>query len=63
MVLVDGEVSGTWRQRMRGRRLEVTVDPFAAVPGRLREHLDVEADALGQLRGVPDIALRVVGEG
>ena len=57
-VLVDGEITGTWRPRTRGRQLTITVKSFAAVPDRHRTSLRDEAECVALLRG----ALSVVTE-
>jgi hypothetical protein len=46
VVLVDGEVVGTWRGATKGRRLQVTVDAFAAHPD-LEEEIAVVAASRG----------------
>lgn len=47
VVLVDGQVAGTWRARKRSTALAVTVTPFAPLPD-----LTPEATALAHLRGL-----------
>ncbi|NIZ93062.1 winged helix DNA-binding domain-containing protein [Kineosporiaceae bacterium B12] len=57
VVLLRGEVAGTWRAAVTGRRLDVTVTPFAALPAtawRLAEH---EAGLVAAARGVADVRL------
>jgi hypothetical protein len=49
-LLIEGEVSGTWRARMKGTRLEVTLTPFASLAASLKKALTVEAEAIGALR-------------
>ncbi|MGY0233789.1 DNA glycosylase AlkZ-like family protein [Longispora urticae] len=60
VVLVDGEVAGTWRGRLAGRkRLDVEVVPFAPWPARVTKEVGAEAVRVAEVRGVPD--LRVTG--
>ncbi|MFK3983668.1 DNA glycosylase AlkZ-like family protein [Micromonospora sp. NPDC050397] len=59
-LLVDGEILGTWRARLAGRRrLEVAVLPFGALPGRVRAAIEAEAEHLAAARGVPDVRVTV----
>ena len=59
-LLVDGEILGTWRARLAGRtRLDVTVTPFAALPGRVRSAIDAEAGRLAAARGAADVRVTV----
>ncbi|HUG87836.1 MAG TPA: crosslink repair DNA glycosylase YcaQ family protein [Actinomycetota bacterium] len=43
-VLVDGEIVGAWRSRLKGSRLEVTVDPFARLSRTVRDAVTAEAE-------------------
>lgn len=58
-VLADGEVVGTWRTRARGRTLTISVEPFDALPRRVREELDEEARRVAVVRGAEDVAVEV----
>lgn len=61
-ILVDGDVVGTWRQRVSGRRhLDVTLEPFDKLPAATVEALTVAADALVTLRGIELARLHVAG--
>ena len=47
VLLVGGRMEGIWRQEARGRRLEVTVEPFAGpLPARTRRAAEAEAERL-----------------
>jgi Winged helix DNA-binding domain len=48
-VLSDGAIAGAWRARKKGKRLEVTVEPFGAAVDRAA--LQAAADALAPHRG------------
>jgi len=51
VVLVDGDVIGTWRARLgQGKVLEVAVTGFGTVPGRVRGAVEVEAQVLAPSR-------------
>ena len=63
VLLVDGEVAGTWRSRKAGRRLEVTVRPFAPLPASARSRTAALADGLGALRESDGVALTWSTEG
>lgn len=58
-VLVDGEVVGTWRARNRGKALIIAVEPFEALPRRVRSELDEEAGRVAVTRGADDVTLEV----
>jgi uncharacterized protein YcaQ len=55
---VDGWAAGIWRGDRRGRRVEITVEPFAGVDGRLRDRVDAEAADLGRFLGTA-VELRI----
>jgi hypothetical protein len=57
VLLVDGEVAGTWRSRKAGRRLEVAVRPFAPLPASARSRTAALADDLAGFRGCETAAL------
>jgi hypothetical protein len=57
-VLVDGLVTGTWRMRRTAGRVDITVEPFAplpgeALPGEVLPGLAAEAAAIGSFLGLP----------
>ncbi|MEE9268308.1 MAG: winged helix DNA-binding domain-containing protein [Thermoplasmata archaeon] len=51
VVLVNGRVAGVWTQKARGRRLTVTVEPFEAFDGMVRQAVKEEAFDLGRFLG------------
>jgi hypothetical protein len=57
VVLVNGEVIGTWRAKTQRRQLVVTVDGFAAVPGRTRSQIEAEADLVARSRALDSSTL------
>lgn len=50
-VLVDGEVTGTWRPRKRGRTVTITVTTFDPLRARNRQRIEDEAERVAALRG------------
>ncbi len=50
-VLVDGRIAGIWSHEKRGRRLRVTVEPFAYLPAAIRQEIELEAADLGRFLG------------
>jgi DNA glycosylase AlkZ-like len=47
VLLVGGRMDGVWRQEAKGRRLLVTIEPFAGPPpARVRRAAEAEADRL-----------------
>jgi Winged helix DNA-binding domain len=51
VLLVGGRMDGTWRQETRGRRLRVTIEPFAEPPGSVRRAAEAEAERLAAFAG------------
>jgi hypothetical protein len=57
VLLVDGEVIGTWRPKASGARLTVVVGPFAPLPAHVREAIEDEAGRVGAVRGVERVTV------
>ena len=52
VLLVNGRMEGVWRHERRGRRLEITVEPFAGKPpGWARSQVEAEAARLAAFVG------------
>lgn len=52
VLFVDGRIQGVWRHERRGRRLAVTIEPFARrVPRRVRDAAAAEAERLARFMG------------
>jgi hypothetical protein len=51
VLLVDGRVAGTWARRARGRRMEIRVEPFAALRPPQRRGLAAEAVRVARTYG------------
>ncbi|MFI6104859.1 DNA glycosylase AlkZ-like family protein [Streptomyces sp. NPDC051310] len=58
-LLVGNEITGTWRARTAGRRLELTVTPFVRLSSAVRRALDGEAATLASARGVEQVRLQI----
>lgn len=58
-VLARGEVAGAWRARKKGRRLDVSVEPFRRLNAAQRRGIDDEAALLAQVRGVADASVTI----
>jgi uncharacterized protein YcaQ len=52
-VLVDGRIAGIWAHEKAGRRIEVTVEPFARLAAATKKVIADEADRLGRFLGAP----------
>ncbi|HEX6208612.1 MAG TPA: winged helix DNA-binding domain-containing protein, partial [Actinomycetota bacterium] len=50
-VLSAGELVATWRSTIKGRRLEVTVEPFGRLTSAVREEVTGEAELAAVIRG------------
>jgi winged helix DNA-binding protein len=58
VLLVDGVVNGVWHQRRSGRKLALTVEPFARLTAKQRRELDDEAERIGEiLEGTPELTI------
>jgi hypothetical protein len=60
VLLVDGDIAGTWRAKLAGKRtLEVTVTVFEPLPPSLRQVLTDEAARMADVRGVADVRVHI----
>lgn len=50
-LLVNGEIAGTWRAKAAGKKLTVTVTPFAPLPAGVRAAVEEEAQVVAAARG------------
>jgi hypothetical protein len=50
-VLVDGEIVGTWRSRIKGARLAVTIEAFSGLAPSARRAIADEAERVAPFRG------------
>lgn len=51
VLLADGRLAGAWRARKQGKRLALTVEPFASLSKATRAQIDAEAEAVAPHRG------------
>ncbi|WP_236595026.1 winged helix DNA-binding domain-containing protein [Saccharothrix sp. 6-C] len=64
VLLVDGVVAGVWHQKRSGRRIVVTVEPFAALSPAHAAGLDREVARVGEfLEGRPELTVGTVSVG
>ncbi|PRY00865.1 winged helix DNA-binding protein [Allonocardiopsis opalescens] len=56
VLLVDGEIAGTWRQRSASGRLTLTVRPFDGLGARRRSEVEAEAEWVGAALGAERVA-------
>lgn len=57
VLLVDGEVLGTWRPKRSKARLEITVAAFAPLPPTVRRDIEAEAERVATVRAATDVRL------
>jgi hypothetical protein len=57
LVLIDGEVAGTWRPRKKGKVLVVEIEPLRELTRSEEEALAAEAERLAPFRGAERAAL------
>ena len=59
VVLVDGEVAGTWRARAAGKtRLDVAVTWFEEQPKAIHEEVTAEAERIAAVRGAQNVSVK-----
>ncbi|MDQ3660523.1 MAG: winged helix DNA-binding domain-containing protein [Actinomycetota bacterium] len=56
-ILVNGEIVGTWRSRMSGSELHVTLNPFPGLGAMETKGLEREAAEIAALRGAQGVAI------
>jgi Winged helix DNA-binding domain len=61
VLLVDGEVMGTWRPRAAGKKLTLTVEQFAPLPPSVWSRVEAEAQIVGQVRGSGSVTVTRAG--
>ncbi|WP_433374103.1 DNA glycosylase AlkZ-like family protein [Actinoplanes sp. CA-142083] len=55
VLLLDGEILGTWRAKMSGRkRVDLTVKAFVPLPATRRKQIEAEAAEVARARAVPE---------
>lgn len=55
VLLVDGEVAGTWRPKLGGGTLTLTVEPLGPLPPSIWRQIADEASRVGATRGATDV--------
>ena len=59
VVLVDGEIVGTWTHDLRGSRVAVTVEGFKKLPPRVRRSIEQEAASLAAfMKASPEVVFK-----
>jgi hypothetical protein len=56
-LFVDGEVVGTWRTKAAGKKLTITVEPFAPVRPSVWKQIEAEAARIAEVRGAADVTV------
>jgi hypothetical protein len=59
-LLLDGDLAGTWRARIAGKRLAVTVEHWAPLRAATRAMIEAEAQLLAAARGLPTAEVTLV---
>lgn len=57
VVFVDGEVAGTWRAKLSGGRLALTVTGFGTLPPHVWPQVEAEAERMRVVRGAARVAV------
>jgi hypothetical protein len=64
VLLIDGLAAGVWHQRRAGKKINITVEPFADLTAKQRRGLDEQVEQLGQfLDGRPELTIGTVSVG
>lgn len=64
VMLIDGTVAGIWHQRRSGRRLAITVEPFARLTAAHRRDLTAQVERIGAiLEADPELLVGTVTAG
>ncbi|MFD0585953.1 DNA glycosylase AlkZ-like family protein [Dactylosporangium darangshiense] len=59
VLLLDGEIAGTWRARVVRKRLELTLTPWLPLSAQTRREIETEAQSVAAARALP--AAEVLG--
>ncbi|MEV0128259.1 crosslink repair DNA glycosylase YcaQ family protein [Dactylosporangium sp. NPDC050688] len=59
VLLLDGDLAGTWRAKVAGKRLVVTVAPWVSLRAPVRVAVEAEAQWLAAARGIPTAEVTV----
>ncbi|MDG6102804.1 AlkZ family DNA glycosylase [Dactylosporangium aurantiacum] len=59
VLLLDGDLAGTWRAKVAGKRLAVTVAPWVPLRAPVRAAVEAEAQWLAAARGLPTAEVTV----
>jgi hypothetical protein len=58
VLLLDGEIAGTWRAKMAGRkRVDLMVTPFGSIGTTALKAVEAEAAVVARARDVPDVTV------
>jgi hypothetical protein len=60
VLLVDGEIAGTWRPKASGRKLTLNVEAFVPQPPSTWTQIEAEAERVAAVRGAASVAVRRV---
>jgi hypothetical protein len=53
VLVVDGRIEGVWRHAVKGKRVDVTIEPFGKQPRRVLAAAEAEADRLREFLSAP----------
>jgi len=60
VLLVDGEVAGTWRTKAANGKLTITVEAFATLRPSVWRDVDIEAQRVAEARGAQNVTVKRV---
>jgi len=59
VVLVEGQVAGTWTHTVAAKSLRITVEPFKALPPALKSEIQLRAKALAESLDVAKVEVKI----
>jgi len=59
VLLVDGEVAGTWRVQKKGKALNFVFEPFHKLAHSIKSEIDLQCERITQLRGAESFKLEI----
>ena len=57
-MLVDAEITGSWRPEKKGKRLALNLTLFRSISAKSRAELEAEAEMLAPLKGATAVEVK-----
>lgn len=59
VVLVQGQVAGTWTHRVTATTMRITIEPFKALPAAVKAEIQVRAESLAEAIGLAKAEVKI----